>query len=176
MVSFFALVEWCLLHVRSFLNFGFGNYFDSYLIDFGNFLHFGFYLFGYYSSAADWLDFYLGIGCFVGCNSLNCSFDLTGSPNFGSLASRIDLNSFVGHCSLDLDSGILGSFVLDSLVSGSLDCRPVERNTLVALVQSLVGVVAVELLQLRFGVALVKLFGFELIVDLTEQLAFVVVV
>ena len=37
MVLFFVLMEWCLLHVRSFLNFDFGNYFDSYLIDFDSF-------------------------------------------------------------------------------------------------------------------------------------------
>ena len=155
-----------MLHVRSFLNFGSVNYFDSCLIDFDNSLHFGFYLFGYYSPAADWLDFYLGIGCFVGCNFLNCSFDLTGFPNFGSLASRIDLNSFVGCRSLDFDSGILGSFVLDSLVSGSLDCKLADCSRLVGLVRLLVVVVAVELLQLRFDVALVKLFGFGLLVDL----------
>ena len=170
------LVEWCLLRVRSFLNFDFVNYFDNYLIGFDNFLRFGFCPFGYCSFAADWLDFYLGIGCFVGCNSLNCSFDLTGSPNFGSLASRIDLNSFVGCRSLDFDSGILGSFVLDSLVSGSLDCKLADCSTSVALVQSLVVAVAGGLLQLRFDVVLVKLFDFGLFVDLVEQLAIVAVV
>ena len=174
MVLFFVLMELCLLRVRNFLNFGSVNYFDSYLIDFDNSLHFGFYFSGYCSSAADWLDFCLGIGYFVGCNFLNCSFDLVGSPNFDSLVSRICSSSFAGCRGPDLDLGILGSFVLDSLVSGSLDCRPVERNTLAALVQSLVEVVAVELLQLRFGVALVKLFDFGLLVDLIEQLGFAV--
>ena len=172
----FVLVEWCLLHVHSFLNFDFVNYFDNYLIGFDNFLRFDFCLFGYCSFVADWLDFCPGIGYFVGCNFLNCSFDLVGSPNFDSLVSRICSSSFAGCRGPDLDLGILGSFVLDSLVSGSLDCRLVERNTLVALVQSLVEVVAVELLQLRFDVALVKLFDFGLLVDLTEQRAFVVAV
>ena len=176
MVLFFVLVELCLPRVRNFLNFGSVNYFDSYLIDFDNSLHFGFYFSGYCSSAADWLDFCLGIGYFVGCNFLNCSFDLVGSPNFDSLVSRICSSSFAGCHGPDLDLGILGSFVLDSLVSGSLDCMLADCSTSAVLVRSLVVVVAVELLQLRFGVALVKLFGFELIVDLTEQLAFVVVV
>ena len=152
------------------------NYFDSYLIDFDDFQRFGFCLFGYCSFAADWLDSCLDIGYFAGCSFPNCSFDLVGSPNFGSLVSRIDLNSFVGCRSLDFDSDILGSLMQDSSVFDSLGYMLVDCNISVVLVQLLAVVVAVELLQLRFGVALVKLFGFELIVDLTEQLAFVVVV
>ena len=175
MVLFFVLVEWCLLRVHSFLNFDFVNYFDSYLIGFDNFLRFGFCPFGYCSFVADWLYFYLGIGYFVGCNSLNCSFDLIGSPNFGFLASKIDLSSLVGCRSFDFGSDILGSFVLDSLVFDSLGCRLVGCSTSVALVQLLVVAVAMGLLQLRFDVASVKLVGFDLLVDLVGQLVLVVV-
>ena len=176
MALFFVLVEWYLLRVHSFLNFDFGNYFGSYLIGFDSFLRFGFCLFGCCSFAADWLDFYLGIGYFVGYSFLDCNSDLSDFPNLDSLVSRIGLSSFVGCRNFDLDWNILGNLVPDSLVSGSLDCRPAERNTLVALVQSLVGVVAVELLQLQFGVALVKLLDFDLSVDSVGQLTFVVVV
>ena len=84
-----------MLHVHSFLSFDFVNYFDNYLIDFDNFLRFGFCLFGSCSFAADWLDFYLGIGCFVDCNFLSRSFGLSDFPNSGFLVSRIGLSSFV---------------------------------------------------------------------------------
>ena len=152
------------------------NYFDNYLIDFDNFLRFGFYLFGCCSFAADWLDFYPDISYFVGCNFLSCSFDSAGSPNFEFLVNKICSNSLVDYRSFDFDSDILGSFALDSLVSGSLDRRLADCSTLVALVQSLVVAVAVELLQPQFDVALVKLVDFGLLVDLVEQLASVAVV
>ena len=173
MALFFVLVEWCLLHVH---NFDFVNYFDNYLIGFDSFPRFGFCLFGYCSLVADWLDFYLGIGCFAGCNCLNCSFDLTGSPNFDFLVNKIDLSSFVDCHSSVLDWNILGNLVLGSLVFGNLDYRLVDCSTSVALVQSLVVAVAVGLLQLRFDAALVKLLDFGLLVDLVGQRVFAVVV
>ena len=90
--------------------------------------------------------------------------------------SRIGLSSFVGCRNFDLDWNILGNLVLGSLVFDSLDYRLVGCNTLVELVQSLVVVVAVELLQLRFDVALAKLLDFGLLVDLIERLELVAVV
>ena len=112
----------------------------------------------------------------MSCSFPNCSFDLTGSPNFDFLVSKIDLSRFVGCRSFDFDSDILGSFVLDFLVFGNLGCKLVGCSTSVALVQSPVVAVAVGLLQLRFDVALVKLVDFDLSVDLVGQLVFVVVV
>ena len=168
MALFFVLVEWCLLHVHSFLNFDFVNYFDSYLIGFGNFLRFGFCPFGYCSFAADWLDFYLDIGCFVGCSFLNCSFGLAGSPNFDFLVSKIDLSSFVDCHSSVLDWHILGNLMLGSLVFGNLDYRLVDCSTSVALVQSLVVAVAAGLLQPRFYAALVKLLDSGFLVGFVE--------
>ena len=171
----FALAGWCLLHVHSFLNFDFGNYFDSYLIGFDNFLRFGFYLFDCCSFVADWLDFYLGIGCFVGCSFLGYNCDSFGSPNLDSLVSRTDLSSFVGCRSFDLDWNILDSSVPDSSVFDSLGYMLVDCNISVVLVQLFVVVVAVELLQLRFDVALAKLLDFGLLVDLVGRLVFVAV-
>ena len=163
-----------MLHAHSFLNFGFGNYFDSYLVDFGNFLRFGFYLFDCCNFVADWLDSCPGIGCFVGCSFLDCNCELSDFPNLDFLVSRIDLSSFVGCRNFDLDWNILDSLVPDSSVFDSLDYRLVDCNTLVGLVQSLVVVAAVELLQLRFGVALAKLLDFGFLVGLVERLALVV--
>ena len=174
MVPFFVLVEWCLLHVRSFLNFDFVNYFDNYLIDFDNSLRFGFYLFDCCSFAADWLVFGLDIGYFVGCSFQGCNCDLFDSPNLDSLANKIDLSSFAGCRNFDLDWNILDSLVPDSSVFDSLDYRLVDCNTSVVLVQLLVVVVEVELLQLRFGVALAKLLDFGFLVGLVERLALVV--
>ena len=175
MALFFVLVEWCLLHVHSFLNSDFVNYFGSYLIGFDNFLRFGFCPFGYCSFVVDWLDFCLGIGCFVGCSFLNCSFDLTGFPNFDFLASKIDLSNFVDCRSSVLDWSILDNLMLDSLVFDSLDYKLADCSTSVVLVQSLAVAVAVELRRLRSDAALVKLLDFGLLVDLTERLAFVAV-
>ena len=176
MALFFVLVEWCLLHVHNFLNFDFVNYFDNYLIGFDNFLRFGFYLFDCCSFAADWRDFCLDIGCFVGCSFLNCSFGLAGSPNFDFLVSKIDLSNFVDCHNSVLDWNILGNLVLDSLVFDSFDYRLADCSTSVALVQSLVVAVAVGLLQLRFDAALVKLLDFGSLVDLVGQRVFAVVV
>ena len=175
MVLLLVLVEWCLLHVRSFLNFDFVNYFDSYLIGFDNFLRFGFYLFDCCSFVADWLDFCLGIGYFVDCSFQSCNCGLFDSPNLDSLVSMIGLSSSVGCRSFDLDWSILDNLMPGSLVFGSSYYRLVDCNTLVGLVQLLVVVVAVELLQLRFDVALAKLLDFGFLVGLAERLALVVV-
>ena len=157
-----------MLHVHSFLSFDFVNYFDNYLIGFDNSLRFGFYLFGSCSFAAGWLDFCPDIGCFVGCNFLSRNFDLPGFPNSGFLVNKIGLNSFVGCHRLGSDWGILGGFVPDFSVVGSSDCKQADYSTLVELVRSLVVAVAVELLQLQFGVALVKLLDSDFLVDFVE--------
>ena len=152
------------------------NYFDSYLTGSDNFLRFGSYLFDCYCFVADWLGFCLGIGYFAGCSFLGYNCDLFGSPNFDSLVSTIGLNSFVDCRSLGSDLNILDSFVPGSLVSDNLDYRLVDCSTLVGLVQSLVVVAAVELLQLRFDVALAKLLDFDLLAGLVGQRVFAVVV